>query len=54
LNAITYVQLVRTDSNEVWLFRETEQGWKPHRKLGEIIEGEVVAESKEDMPKEIE
>jgi hypothetical protein len=52
MNEIKYVQLVRTDKNEIWLFQETEQGWKPYRQIKkDIIEGEIVAESKEAIEK---
>lgn len=47
MNEILYVKLVRIENGEVWFFKETQQGYKPHRKLKDMIEGEIIEDKVE-------
>lgn len=49
MNEITYVQLVRLENNELWFFKQTDKGWKPHHIVKDMIDGEIVEEKKEDI-----
>lgn len=52
MSEIIYVKLVRLDNNELWLFKETPQGLKPHHAVKDILELEpesVAYEDKEMM-----
>ena len=47
MTELTYVQLVRVENGELWLFKETPQGYKPHRKIKDIIDGEIIEDNME-------
>lgn len=42
MNEILYVKLVRVENGELWFFKETDKGYKPHRKVKDMIEGEII------------
>jgi len=49
MNEVAYVQLVRMDNGELWFFRLTEQGWRPHRLVTTIIEGEIIEDEQRSV-----
>lgn len=49
MSEILYVQpvpVMRNGKKEVWLFKFTDKGWKPHRQIKDVvIEAEIIEES---------
>jgi len=42
MTEIKYVQLVRLENNELWLFEQTDKGLKPNHIVKNMIEGEII------------
>lgn len=49
MNELTYIQLARLENGELWLLKETPQGYQKHRKIKEIIDGEIIENKSETI-----